>query len=512
MIAVSQLYTVHSNSFSKYLPNALHSFGRSKQITIQSDEDLLFLTKELTAKKKYHAALHPYMALNRRQDDKYSLDVVNLLKKLKYKALHLIYLYKTQDYLKSASKPKTKFLEYICYLESYHNGQLGEFSKSIVIDKNDYIKTHLLLDNNSPEFLKTVYSKTLDPYQVYNWLQFKYFVPFNNLKNIKSLLKKFRKSSVFYPTALLMTNKHHPEVISKKRLISFEYLELQRYLKAKFLKTKIPLNHFSVVSPYTELTLSNKMDYSLWYKLYESRPYQNIALRILNKLNINSKQYKHLSALKMFSDNPSAQIAQYPNPIIQNEFQVSTNYIMYPKLQSKLKIYLSTIFKTLSDKNLVTKTTNIKFDSIDRDYIFDPFAHQIIVDQKLLVKWTRLEEVLLAGIFLQSSYATAISKEDVFKFKTLPHFLIYAYSYYLNPTFVEENMSTNVIFPMTYDSLLNFPYQTHTEVYWKTFRYQCYLLSKELRFNELTPKTFQEFIHFWMSNDLQSYIYKNKLE
>ncbi|MCJ8345337.1 hypothetical protein MJH12_07345, partial [bacterium] len=87
-----------------------------------------------------------------------------------------------------------------------------------------------------------------------------------------------------------------------------------------------------------------------------------------------------------------------------------------------------------------------------------------------------------------------------------------AYSYYLNPTLEESNQEDHVLFPMTYDSLLNFPYQSQREEHWKVFRYQSYLLSKDLHFNTMKASQFRKFITHWLRNDLAHYIYANRLE
>ncbi|MCO4784046.1 MAG: hypothetical protein KC646_17085 [Candidatus Cloacimonetes bacterium] len=513
VIALHSLTTHYDcNEFSPLLPPVLQSFGTSKQIIIQSNDDLIFLAKELSAKKKFHSALHPYMALNRRLNGKYDLDVIRLLKKLKYKDLHLVYLFKTQTYLKNTSKPKRKFLEYICYLESYYNGSLSNFNQIFPKIENDYIDYHKLLNNNPSQFIAKINSVKLDPYQVYTWLKLQYFVPFNNKKKIKSLIKKFKKSSIFYPSALLLAHKYHPQMISKKKLISFNYFEYQHFLKWKIFNLKVPLDTKQIISPYAELILGKSIDYSLWKSLYDSIPYRHIAQRILDRQKINSSSYKYLKALKTFSDKPNSDIESYPKSMVQNNFQVTINYLMYPKLQVRFKKLLSEVFQILKSKNLNPKTISIDFSAIERDYIYDPFTHQLIINQKLILDWQRLRSVLLAGIFLQTSYSNTLSLKDTFKYKMIPHFVMYAYSYYLNPSFVESDQSESVIFPMTYDSLLNFPYQEHSETHWRVFRYQCYLLSKELRFSDLAPIEFKQFIHYWLNNNLQSYIYKNKLE
>ncbi|MCJ8345170.1 hypothetical protein MJH12_06500, partial [bacterium] len=146
--------TIFCNIYSDFLPDVLQSFGQSRQIQIQSNQDLKFLAQELTAKKKYHSSLHAYTALNRRLNGKYDLDIINLLKRLKYKDLHLIYLYKTQTYLKTAAKPKRKFLEFIAYLESYYTGYSQEFEQKFPDLKNQYIQDYQLLNDQPSEFIK----------------------------------------------------------------------------------------------------------------------------------------------------------------------------------------------------------------------------------------------------------------------------------------------------------------------------------------------------------------------
>ncbi|PCJ16396.1 MAG: hypothetical protein COB02_16150 [Candidatus Cloacimonadota bacterium] len=501
-----------SNSYSFFLPNVLQSFGKSKQIMIQSNQDLEFLAKELIAKNKLHSSLHPYAELNRRLNNKYSLNIINTLKKLKYKDLHLLYLYKTQKYLKTANKPNHKFLEYISYIESYYKGTLKLFNKNFFNLKNQYIKDYELLINKPSKFIKIIHQRKKDPYQVYTWMKLQYFAPFDNKNKIKNLLKEFKKSSIFYPSALLLVHQYHPNFITKKHLKRFNFFEQNKLLKWKILKQK-PINiDLKNLSPYSELILQEKFNYDLWYQLLESVEYKHIAVRIMNRLPLQSIKYQYLSQMNQFSNKPLKIIKSHPVPIIEGSIQLSNNYLIHPKLQNKFIKFFKQIQKVIKQKKLPKNTINIQFNVINKDYIYDPFAHQIIINQNNILKWEKLKVILQAAIYLQLSYQLTLHDKDIFSYKRLPHFVIYAYSYFLNPNFIEKDQSEHVLFPMTYDSLLNFPYQNQNEDSWKAFRYQSYLLSKELDFKRFNSSSFKQFIQYWLKNNLNHYVYQNKLE